>query len=209
MIRDPLTLRRYRDHRRDGLAASLALRWAKESRKDDAFEGRFQGVGRYQSSFCNDDGADVYELASASDAIRVELAIMPDYHGRDDFEPFDADATRRYFRETEKLGKAETERRLRLAVEREARFQERRERGDFGVYGVAVRVFYNTPRLESGEPIAEDSCWGYESDGSDLWNFAREVYSTATHGLCAKLRSKRREERRAIMAEAFAANFAL
>lgn len=200
----------YRKHRRDGLAASVALAWAREQLATDAFEWRAEQVSRFKTSFCNQEGAEVWEIESASGRLRVELAVMPDYDGRDD-DAEDADAAElwRFFREEKKLGRTAAREAVAESLEKQAAYRRARERGDYQSVGVGVRVFWNVPRLEAGEPIAEDYCYGYETDGSDVWQFVREIYQNATHGLCAKLREIRQAERRALMAEAFAANFTI
>jgi len=202
----------YRRNRKSGARAVHAFQWAKAAVATSAFWYRAEGVSKYQTSFCNQEG-EVWQIESRSGAIRVEIAIMPDYdggldrdHGSDDYASF-----RRYFREAEKLGKAEAHQRAVAAVKQQA---EDNGRDGGTVCGVAVRVFYNVPRLEAGDPIGEDSLWGIDiSDDAEgefyLWDCALQVYREATAGLCGKIRQQRREAFRATMAEAFAANFAI
>lgn len=204
----------YRRNRATGARAVHAFQWAKAERATVAFWYRAEGVSKYKTSFCNADGADVWEIESHSGAIRVEIAIMPDRdggldrdHGSDDYASF-----RRYFRDVEKLGKAEAHQRAVAAVKQQA--EDNASDGNGTVCGVAVRVFHNVPRLEAGEPIGEDSLWGIcvNDDGEGeryLWECAAQVYAEATAGLCGKIRNARREAFRAVMAEAFAANFAI
>ena len=204
----------YRRNRATGARAVHAFQWAKAERATVAFWYRAEGVSKYKTSFCNEDGADVWEIESHSGAIRVEIAIMPDHdggldrdHGSDDYASF-----RRYFRDVEKLGKAEAHQRAVAAVKQQA--EDNASDGNGTVCGVSVRVFYDVPRLEAGDPIGEDSLWGIEiSNDADsefyLWDCVLQVYREATHGLCGKIRQARKQALRDIMAEAFAANFAV
>lgn len=204
----------YRRNRKTGASALTAFHWAKSARETSAFWYRAEGVSKYKTSFCNTDGADVWQIESKSGAIRAEIAIMPDYdggldldHGTEDYASF-----RRYFRDTAKLGRNAAH----LAALKALRQYEEDQKGEQSgsVYGVAVRVFHNVPQLESGDPIGEDSLWGIiiadDDDGERyLWECAAQVYAEATAGLCGKIRQQRREAFRAVMAEAFAANFAI
>jgi len=204
----------YRRNRQTGASALTAYQWAKSARETSAFWYRAEGVSKYKTSFCNADGAEVWEIESKSGAIRAEIAIMPDYDGGLDFDHGTEDyaSFRRYFRETAKLGKHAAH----VAAVKALRQYEEDQKGENNgsCYGVAVRVFHNVPRLEAGEPIGEDSLWGIcvndDAEGERyLWECAAQVYAEATSGLCRKIRDARREAFRAIMAEAFAANFAV
>jgi hypothetical protein len=208
----------YRRHRaeRDGRnKAAWAFQWAKTERDVSAFWYRAEGVSKYQTSFCNTDGAEVWNIESKSGALRVELAIMPDYDGDDgrDYGSEDYASFLRFFRETEKLGKHAAHVAAVKALRQYKEDQEDDGR-DLQTYGVAVRVFYNVPRLEDGEPIAEDALWGITVADDDngeryLWECLLQTYQEATAGLCGKIRTERREAFRAMMSEAFAANFAI
>ena len=208
------TAESYRRNRATGARALHAFQWAKAERATVAFWYRAEGVSKYKTSFCNADGADVWEIESRSGAIRAEIAIMPDYdddagrdHGSDDYASF-----RKFFREEQKLGRNASHLAALAAVKRQA--EDNASDGNRTVCGVSVRIFHNVPRLEAGEPIGEDSLWGIEiGDDADsdfyLWDCVLQVYREAAHGLCGKIRNARREAFRAIMAEAFAANFAI
>lgn len=208
----------YHRHRaeRDGRnRATGAHQWAKTERDVSAFWYRAEVVSKYQTSFCNTDGAEVWNIESKSGALRVELAIMPDYGGDDghDHGSEGYASLHRFFRETEKLGKHAAHV---AAVKALRQYKEDQEDDvhDLLTYGVAVRVFYNVPRLEDGEPIGEYSLWGITVKNDDngeayLWECLLQTYGEATAGLCGKIRTERREAFRAMMSEAFAANFAI
>lgn len=193
--------------------ASHCLQWARERLAAHGLYMRAEEIGRYQSSFCNQEGADVYTLASLKGRLRVEIAFIPDDHGEsDDFESDDYAGLLKYFRRDAKLGRhASHLAALRaLANAKEAKDSDR----EIHTYGISVNVFWNTPQLESGDPIGESSCWGFTSDFSNdsrdyQWSCALDQYREAMHGICCEIRSRRKAERKALMIEAFQANFSI
>ena len=205
----------YRKIRRENVSrpakARHALQWARDRVAAYSLYMRADDIKpRRETSFCNDNGADVFTFASRNDAIRVELAFIPDDRGleADDWGSDDYASLRRYFRNDEKLGRHDAH----LAAVRALKAREEAEKDDRDryAYGISVRIFYG----DDENPIGEADCWGFADDYSNAseeyrWQSALDQYREAAHGLCGKIRNARREAFRAVMAEAFAANFAI
>lgn len=190
--------------------ARHALQWARDQVAAYALYSRADDIKpRRETSFCNESGADVFTFASRNNAIRVELAFIPDDHGReaDDWGTDDYASFHRYFRNEEKLRRHDAH----LAAVRALKAREEaKDDRDRYAYGISVRVFYG----DGENPIGEADCWGMADDYSAeseayRWQSATELYREATHGLCGKIRQARKQALRDIMAEAFAANFAV
>lgn len=200
-----------RENARRPAKARHALQWARDRVAAYSLYSRADDIKpRRETSFCNESGADVFTFASRNDAIRVELAFIPDDHGpeEDDWGSDDYASFRRYFRNDEKLGRHDAH----LAAVRalKARDEAKEDNRDRYAYGISVRIFYG----DDENPIGEADCWGFTDDYSAeseayRWQSALDQYREAAHGLCGKIRNARREAFRAVMAEAFAANFAI
>lgn len=187
-----------------------ALQWARErvaahslySRADDIKPAR-------QTSFCNDEGADVYTLESRTGRLRVELAFIPDdFCGEPDDDCSDDYASLyKYWRGPyENLGRDAAH----LATLRGLKAHKEAAPDDVYVYGISVRVFYG----DAADPIGEAACWGFTDDGSQAseeyrWTSALDQYREALYGVRDKIRLERRAAYQAMMREAFAANFAV
>lgn len=186
----------YVKHRAEGLGAMYALQWARQSAASRAFEWQWNSESNYRTSHCNDSPLAVYERESASGRLRVELAFIGDDAARDDDDSEEtADSLYTFFRTERKLGKVQARDAARADLERIAEYKEKRQRGGYETIGVSVRVFWNVPKLDAGEPIAESSCWGFEtadSDSAESWNFARDIYCDAIGEAIRKLRSQHR-----------------
>lgn len=207
----------YRKLRREERPAKArhAIQWARDRVAAYDLYTRAEERSRFKTSHCNDDGATVYLVESKSGKLRVELAFIPDYQGSeaDDFGSDTLASLITYFRgPDERLGRHESYLRAVRAIK--AREEAKNDTRDRYSYGISVRAFWNTPELEEGEPIGEASCWGFTDDGSQAsddyqWSSAVDQYREAMHGICGAIRDKQRQAFRAIMTEAFAANFAV
>lgn len=206
----------YRKIRIEGRPAQArhAFQWARDRVAAYSLYSRAESVQARRTSFCNDECADVYTLASINGRLRVEIAFLPDYEGSEPFENDDTLASLiRYFRGPyENLTRHDAYSRAVAALK--ARKEAEADDRERYTYGISVKVFWDTPELKDEEPIGESSCWGFIDDGSQAsdeyrWASTLDQYRDALHGVRDKIRLERRAAYQAMMTEAFAANFAV